>query len=128
VDYRVLGRAGAAGYLERVARELSVRGLDGGLVAEAAAQMRESSDLFRTLRYEDTLPAAGDLLGRIADVELDALDLMERAWPEVGRSELVKGGTSAYTDRVWLDRGSLATLLLLRPRFPATSASWGVHE
>jgi hypothetical protein len=82
-NHGVLGRAGAAGYLERVARELSSRGLNGGLAAEAAARMRESSNLFRKLRYEDTLPAAGDLLGRIADVELDALDFMERAWPEV---------------------------------------------
>jgi len=82
-NHGVLGRVGAAGYLDRVARELSARGLDGRLVAEAAARMRESSALFRKLRYEDTLPTAGDVLGRIADVELDALDLMERAWPEV---------------------------------------------
>ena len=45
--------------------------------------MQESSNLFRKLRYEETLIAAGDLLGRIADCELAALDLMERAWPEV---------------------------------------------
>ena len=45
--------------------------------------MRESSNLFRKLRYEENLVAAGDLLGRIADCELTALDLMERAWPEV---------------------------------------------
>jgi hypothetical protein len=82
-NHGVLGRAGAAGYLERVARELSARGRDGAPVAEAAARMRESSNLFRKLRYESTLPAAGDLLGRIADVELDALGFMERAWPEV---------------------------------------------
>jgi hypothetical protein len=43
----------------------------------------ESSNLFRKLRYEENLTAAGDLLGRIADCELAALDLMDRAWPEV---------------------------------------------
>ena len=45
--------------------------------------MQESSTLFRKLRYEEHLGAAGDLLGRIADCELAALDLMERAWAEV---------------------------------------------
>jgi hypothetical protein len=45
--------------------------------------MEESSNLFRTLRYEENLTAAGDLLGRIADCELEALHLMDRAWPEV---------------------------------------------
>jgi len=84
-NHGVLGRAGAAGYLRRVARELAARGLDGALVAEAAARMEESSNLFRKLRYEEDLGAAGDLLGRIADCELAALDLMERAWPEVQR-------------------------------------------
>ncbi|MBI4594616.1 MAG: hypothetical protein HY728_10415 [Candidatus Rokubacteria bacterium] len=82
-NHGVLGRAGAAGYLRRVAAELTKRGLNGGLVAEAADRMQESSNLFRKLRYEETLMAAGDLLGRIADCELAALDLMERAWPEV---------------------------------------------
>lgn len=45
--------------------------------------MDESSSMFRKLRYEENLVSAGDLLGRIADVELAALDHMERAWPEV---------------------------------------------
>lgn len=82
-NHGVLGRVGAAGYLRRVARELTERDLDGTLVAEAAARMQESSNLFRKLRYEQNLTAAGDFLGRIADCELAALDLMDRAWPEV---------------------------------------------
>jgi hypothetical protein len=82
-NHGVLGRAGAAGYLRRVADELTRRGRDRTHAAEAAARMEESSQLFRKLRYEDNLPAAGDLLGRIADTELSALDHMERAWPEV---------------------------------------------
>ncbi len=45
--------------------------------------MDESSGMFRKLRYESSLASAGDLLGRIADVELAALDHMERAWPDV---------------------------------------------
>ncbi|MGH7399536.1 MAG: hypothetical protein ACRELW_18605, partial [Candidatus Rokuibacteriota bacterium] len=82
-NHGVLGRAGAAGYLRRVASELGHRGLKPTLVAEAAARMEESSNLFRKLRYEENLGAAGNVLGRIADCELDALDLMDRAWPEV---------------------------------------------
>jgi hypothetical protein len=82
-NHGVLGRAGAAGYLTRVSTELARRELDGTAVAEAAERMQESSNLFRKLRYEEHLVAAGDLLGRIADCELAALDLMERAWPEV---------------------------------------------
>jgi hypothetical protein len=79
----VLGRAGAAGYLRRVAKELGARGLKSSDVAEAAERMQESSNLFRKLRYEENLVAAGDVLGRIADCEIAALDLMERAYPEV---------------------------------------------
>lgn len=82
-NHGVLGRAGAAGYLRRVARELGARGLNSAPAAAAAERMQESSHLFRKLRYEDDLIAAGDLLGRIADCELAALDLMDRAWPEV---------------------------------------------
>jgi len=82
-NHGVLGRAGAAGYLRRVARELNARGLDGEPADRAADRMEESAIMFRRLRYEERLPAAGELLGRIADVELTALDLMERAWPEV---------------------------------------------
>jgi hypothetical protein len=82
-NHGVLGRAGAAGYLRRVAAELSRRGLNGKVVAEAGDHMEESSNLFRKLRYEENLTAAGDVLGRIADCELEALHLMDRAWPEV---------------------------------------------
>jgi hypothetical protein len=82
-NHGVLGRAGAAGYLRRVAAELGRRGRDATHVSEAAARMQESSDLFRKLRYEGNLLAAGDLLGRIADIELSALDHMDLAWPEV---------------------------------------------
>jgi hypothetical protein len=82
-NHGVLGRAGAAGYLRRVAAELGKRGLNGKPVAEAGDRMEESSNLFRTLRYEENLSAAGDVLGRIADRELEALHLMDRAWPEV---------------------------------------------
>jgi hypothetical protein len=82
-NHGVLGRAGAAGYLRRVAAELGKRGRDATHAREAAARMQESSDLFRKLRYEENLVAAGDLLGRIADIELSALDHMDRAWPEV---------------------------------------------
>jgi hypothetical protein len=82
-NHGVLGRAGAAGYLRRVAAELGKRGLDATHAREAAARMQESSDLFRKLRYEENRVAAGNLLGRIADIELSALDLTERAWPQV---------------------------------------------
>jgi hypothetical protein len=82
-NHGVLGRAGAAGYLRRVAAELTQRGLKGDAASAAADRMQESSALFRKLRYEENLTAAGDLLGRIADRELAALDEMERAWPEV---------------------------------------------
>ena len=82
-NHGVLGRAGAAGYLRRVAAELARRNVDAAHTVEAAARMDESSNLFRKLRYEEHLLTAGDLLGRIADTELSALDHMERAWPEV---------------------------------------------
>ncbi len=82
-NHGVLGRAGAAGYLRRVAQELSARGLNGEPAAQAGDRMNESSIMFRRLRYEASLSAAGELLSRIADVELAALDAMERAWPEV---------------------------------------------
>ena len=82
-NHGVLGRAGAAGYLRRVAKELRARGLKSGDVAEAAERMEQSSGLFRKLRYEENLTAAGDVLGRIADCEIAALDLMERGYPDV---------------------------------------------
>ena len=82
-NHGVLGRTAAAGYLRRVATELAGRGLDPTHARTAAARMEMSSSAFRTLRYEESLPAAGDLLGQIADHELAALEHMERAWLEV---------------------------------------------
>ena len=82
-NHGVLGRAGAAGYLRRVAKELAVRELRPDDVAQAAEHMQASSDLFRELRYEERLEAAGDLLGRIADQELAALRHMEAGWTEI---------------------------------------------
>ena len=82
-NHGVLGRSAAAGYLRRVALEMGRRGRDATHVTAAAERMAESSTLFRKLRYEGDLMAAGDLLGRIADCELAALDAMERALPEV---------------------------------------------
>ncbi|QTL03775.1 hypothetical protein J5J86_24170 [Aquabacter sp. L1I39] len=82
-NHGVLGRAGAAGYLRRVTRELGLRGLDTTHTAAAAEAMQTSSDAFRVLRYEAELKAAGEILSRIADTELKALDHMTRAWDEV---------------------------------------------
>ena len=82
-NHGVLGRAGAAGYLRRVSAELSARSLKADDVSTAAARMQASSDLFRELRYENNLPAAGELLARIAEIELDALRHMENGWAEV---------------------------------------------
>lgn len=82
-NHGVLGRLGASGYLMRVARELENCGVPSKDVSAAADHMKESSELFRTLRYTDDLPEAGSLLGRIADHELEALYLMERSWPSV---------------------------------------------
>jgi hypothetical protein len=82
-NHGVLGRAGAAGYLRRVATELGIRGLVTSDVVEAAQHMQASSDLFRTLRYEEKLSKAGEVLTEIADHELAALALMTTAWPVV---------------------------------------------
>lgn len=82
-NHGVLGRAGAAGYLRRVAQELAARDLNYADVAEAAQRMQASSDLFRTLRYEENLQAAGELLARIAETELEALRHMELGWKDV---------------------------------------------
>jgi hypothetical protein len=82
-NHGVLGRAGAAGYLRRVAQELGKRGLRADDAAAAADRMAASSDLFRSLRYEEDLRKAGEILSRIADAELEALARMERAWGEV---------------------------------------------
>lgn len=83
-NHGVLGRAGAAGYLRRVAAELARRNhLKPDAAAAAADLMQHSSDLFRTLCYEETLAVAGEVLSRIAETELKALEHMERAWEEV---------------------------------------------
>lgn len=82
-NHGVLGRAGAAGYLRRVTQELGLRGLDTTHAAAAAEAMQASSDTFRVLRYEADLKAAGEILSRIAETELKALDHMTRAWDEV---------------------------------------------
>src|SRR5258708_1704964 len=82
-NHGVLGRAGAAGYLRRVANEMGVRGLATAAVASAAEHMQASSDLFRALRYEADLLKAGELLSQIADHELAALDAMTKAWSDV---------------------------------------------
>lgn len=84
-NHGVLGRAGAAGYLRRVAAEMRERKLSGDDVEEAAKLMESSSERFRALRYEEDLPAAGRLLDGIADIELEVLARMEKAWPEVQR-------------------------------------------
>ncbi|TCT03841.1 BtrH N-terminal domain-containing protein [Aquabacter spiritensis] len=82
-NHGVLGRAGAAGYLRRVTRELGIRGLKTADAAAAADMMQKSSDTFRVLRYEADLKKAGEILSQIADMELSALNSMVRAWAEV---------------------------------------------
>jgi hypothetical protein len=84
-NHGVLGRAGAAGYLRRVAAEIerSSNHLNPDDVKQAADLMQASSDLFRELRYEEDLARAGDILSRIADTELKALEHMEAGWLQV---------------------------------------------
>jgi hypothetical protein len=82
-NHGVLGRAGAAGYLRRVAAELGARGLANADVLAAAQDMQASSELFRTLRYEADLAKAGEVLSRIAAHEGAALASMTKAWPVV---------------------------------------------
>lgn len=82
-NHGVLGRRGAGGYLQRVARELEVRGLDGTDVAQAAAAMHASSELFQALRYESSLMKAGEQLQRIAQAEMAALAHMRKGWEQV---------------------------------------------
>ncbi|MEA2993861.1 MAG: hypothetical protein QOD40_2781 [Alphaproteobacteria bacterium] len=82
-NHGVLGRAGAAGYLRRVTSEMGVRVLPTAAVARAAEHMQASSDLFRELRYEADLQKAADVLARIAEHELAALEAMTTAWPDV---------------------------------------------
>lgn len=82
-NHGVLGRAGAAGYLRRVAAELAARDLKSEDVSEAAERMQTSSDMFRALRYESDLAKAADMLARIAETEMDALRCMETGWEAV---------------------------------------------
>ncbi len=84
-NHGVLGRAGAAGYLRRVASELerTSNRLRPDDVHKAAELMQESSELFRELRYEEDLAQAGDILSRIADTELKALEHIEAGWVQV---------------------------------------------
>jgi hypothetical protein len=76
-------RVAAAGYLKRVATELSKRNLASDAVRAAADLMGQSSEIFRKLRYEGDLQTAGALLASIADKELQALAMMERGWEVV---------------------------------------------
>jgi hypothetical protein len=82
-NHGVLGRRGAAGYLQRVARELSERGLDGSAASRAADFMNRSSDMFQSLRYQTDLMKGGELLTLIAQAELGALAEMRKAWEQV---------------------------------------------
>ncbi len=82
-NHGVLGRRGASGYLQRVAKELAARGLDGEAAARAAEFMSQSSDLFRSLRYEREMNKAGLLVKQIAETELQALAAMRQGWEQV---------------------------------------------
>ena len=82
-NHGVLGRRGAAGYLKRVAQELDARGIESNAVKRAAGYMNESSDLFQILRYESELPKAGELLTKIAQLEMNALEQMREGWNHV---------------------------------------------
>jgi hypothetical protein len=82
-NHGVLGRRGAAGYLQRVATELGKRGLDGRAAESAAEFMNRSSEMFQTLRYQTDLMKGGELLTLIAQEELGALAEMRKAWEQV---------------------------------------------
>jgi len=82
-NHGVLGRAGAAGYLRRVTKELGVRGLATAATASAADHMQASSELFKILRYEQDLAKAGMVLAQIAAHEVAALKDMTTAWADV---------------------------------------------
>ena len=82
-NHGVLGRRGAAGYLQRVAQELAERGLDGASAARAADFMSRSSVMFQSLRYQTDLKKGGDQLKLIAQAELAALAEMREAWEQV---------------------------------------------
>ncbi len=82
-NHGVLGRRGAAGYLQRVAVELAKRNLDGEAARAAGSFMERSSELFTSLRYEEDSREAGIILARIAEAEAAALAKMEQAWDQV---------------------------------------------
>lgn len=82
-NHGVLGRRGAAGYLQRVAKELETRGLEGAAVARAGQAMGRSSDMFQQLRYQADLKLAGEQLKLIAQAELSALSEMRAGWDQV---------------------------------------------
>ena len=82
-NHGVLGRRGASGYLARVARELDASGLPFTGVETASMHMKQSSDLFRTLRYTEDLMQASGILESIARHELDALAAMQDGFPSV---------------------------------------------
>lgn len=86
-NHGVLGRAGASGYLSRVAGEMSCRGMPAEAVSAASRHMAASSDLFKILRYTESLADAGNILQKIADEELHALRLMEQSYPDVRKIE-----------------------------------------
>jgi hypothetical protein len=86
-NHGVLGRRGAAGYLQRVATELDARGLDGAAAARAAGFMTQSSEMFRSLRYQTDLRLAGEQLKLIAQAELSALAEMRAGWEHVKQLE-----------------------------------------
>jgi hypothetical protein len=88
----VLGRRGAAGYLQRVAKELDARGLDGSAARAAASSMQQSSEMFQSLRYQADLRKGGEQLAQIAGAELAALADMRKAWEQVKR--LSKGAST----------------------------------
>jgi len=82
-NHGVLGRRGAAGYLQRVAKELEARGLDGAAAAKAGDFMHQSSGMFQSLRYQGDLMRAGEQVRQIAQAELAALSEMKQAWEQV---------------------------------------------
>jgi hypothetical protein len=92
-NHGVLGRAGAAGYLKRVATELAKRNLGSDAVRKASELMHQSSETFRALRYEEDLRKVGDLLATIAETELQALAEMEHGWEAVRQLSRHRGNT-----------------------------------
>jgi len=60
--------------------------------------MQASSDLFRELRYTGELAKGGELLSRIADLELSALGHIQAAWAvvrEIANAPVVASKSSA---------------------------------